>query len=259
MTSPFPGMDPYLEPHWLDVHTALVGEARRALNRVLPEGLVARVEERVVVESEAEDRLRRIGPDARVIDHSRSAAPTDAGAVAIEAPYKLVVEADPIVERFVRVIDDVGQVVTVIEFVSPTNKREPGLGEYRERRAELLAAGVHVVEVDLVRSGDWRGLMRPETCPAEAVSTYRVTVRPGGVRAGGYLFPIRLGEALPEVPIPLRPSDQPVRLPLQEMIEAVYADGRYDRTIDYSLEPEPPLTAEESARAREWLTKSGRR
>jgi hypothetical protein len=24
MNSPFPGMDPYLEPHWLDVHARLV-------------------------------------------------------------------------------------------------------------------------------------------------------------------------------------------------------------------------------------------
>ena len=31
-------MDPYLERYWPDVHLALVAEARRVLNRALPEG-----------------------------------------------------------------------------------------------------------------------------------------------------------------------------------------------------------------------------
>jgi hypothetical protein len=52
MASLFPGMDPYLEPHWLDVRTSLVAATRRALNVDLPSDLVARVEERVAVESE---------------------------------------------------------------------------------------------------------------------------------------------------------------------------------------------------------------
>ena len=29
MASPFPGMDPYLERHWRDVHLSLIAEARR--------------------------------------------------------------------------------------------------------------------------------------------------------------------------------------------------------------------------------------
>jgi len=51
MKSPFPGMDPYLEAHWLDVHSRLVAYAADALNEVLPETLVARMEERVAVEA----------------------------------------------------------------------------------------------------------------------------------------------------------------------------------------------------------------
>ncbi|MFL5339567.1 MAG: DUF4058 family protein [Gemmataceae bacterium] len=51
MPSPFPGMDPYLESHWRDVHASLIIYARDALRRVLPSSLRARVEERVVVET----------------------------------------------------------------------------------------------------------------------------------------------------------------------------------------------------------------
>ena len=36
MPSPFPGMDPYLEQHWGDVHTSLVIYARNQLQKVLP-------------------------------------------------------------------------------------------------------------------------------------------------------------------------------------------------------------------------------
>src|SRR2546423_1362763 len=67
MNSPFPGMDPYLEPHWLDVHTHLVAYSADVLNAALPEDLIARSQERVAVESE--DRSSgRVYPDARIFE-----------------------------------------------------------------------------------------------------------------------------------------------------------------------------------------------
>ena len=81
------------------------------------------------------------------------------GTIAIDAPYKLVVDRQPIIERFIRVLDAGGVLITVIEFISPAGQEisaEPGLEAYREKLAELLAAGVHVVEFDLVRAGSWR-------------------------------------------------------------------------------------------------------
>ena len=242
MPSPFPGMDPYLEPHWLDVHTALVSEARRALNRVLPPGLVARVEERVAIESD-DQAVRRIAHNRDV--SSRSTA--------------FVVELDPIVERFIRIIDEAGELITVIEFISPTNKRQPGLDDYRQKRAALLAAGVHMVEVDLVRAGNWRALMRPEVCPGEAISPYRVTIRTSGAHPAGYLFPIRLREPLPVVPIPLRPSDNPLTLALQPLLASVYDDGRYDQTVDYHLPLQEPLDDDDDQWADCLLRTTGRR
>lgn len=258
MSSPFPGMDPYLEPHWPDVHTALISEARRALNRALPKGLIARAEERVAVESEG-DYSRRVGPDVRVFSPSSSDPHEGESGIFINAPYKIVVELDPIVERFIRVEDDAGQLISVIEFLSPGNKRQPGLSAYRQKRGELLAADVHVVEVDLVRAGDWRSLMLPERCPAEAVAPYRAVIRTSGARPGGYLFPISLRERLPDVPVPLRPGEQPVKLPMQALIGTVYADGRYEETLDYSREVDPPLEAGDAAWVDELLHAAGRR
>jgi len=187
MKSPFPGMDPYVEPHWQDIHTALIGDARRALNQSLPPGLVARVEERVAVEAD-DQYVRRNAPDVRVFSPASADPDHGAAGVMIEAPFKLVVDLDPIIERFIRIIDQDGTLITVIEFLSPANKQSPGLADYHEKRMERLTAGVHVVEVDLVRAGDWRALMRPERCPADAVSTYRAVVRTSGARPAGYLF-----------------------------------------------------------------------
>ncbi len=42
MKSPFPGMDPYLEYHWGDIHASLIVSVRDALNQRLPRDLVAR-------------------------------------------------------------------------------------------------------------------------------------------------------------------------------------------------------------------------
>jgi len=49
MPSPFPGMDPYLERQWRDVHGSLVIYARDALNEQLGGELVARCDERLVI------------------------------------------------------------------------------------------------------------------------------------------------------------------------------------------------------------------
>jgi hypothetical protein len=258
MKSPFPGMDPYVEPHWEDVHTSLIGDTRRALNRSLPQGLVARVEERVAVEAD-DQRSRRIAPDVRVFSPSTADPNEGAGGVVIEAPFKLVVDLDPILERFIRIIDQDGTLITVIEFLSPSNKQKPGLDGYLEKRDELLASGVHVVEIDLVRAGDWRAVMRPERCPADALSTYRATVRVTGAKPGGYLFPIHLREAMPAVPIPLRPGEQAVRLPLQALFEGVYEDGRYDQTLDYASPLDPPLHPEDADWADQLLRTAGKR
>ncbi len=69
MSSPFPGMDPYLEQHWGDVHTSLVIYARNQLQKVLPKDLRARVEERVVITGLGRPRL--LFPDVRVIETAR--------------------------------------------------------------------------------------------------------------------------------------------------------------------------------------------
>lgn len=252
MKSPFPGMDPYLEPHWPGLYTQLVLLATAELNRLLPDDLVARPEERLSIES-SEELLRAVAPDVAV--YQPEGTDISEGGLAISAPYKLVVEAEPTTERFIRIIRaDNGRLIAVIEFISPANKMSNGLEQYLQKRDELLAGGVHVVEIDLVRRGNWRGLLRPHLCPIEAVTPYRVTIRVGG-RRSAYLYPISLREPLPEISIPLRPGDKELKLALQPLLDQAYENGRYGRTFDYGHPPDPPLEEDDAAWAEALIRK----
>jgi hypothetical protein len=258
MKSPFPGMDPYLERHWPDVHASTVSAARKSLNNQLPEDLIARTEERLAVEADDYEKLHTAAPDVRVFEPGIS-EPAETG-VAIVAPYKLVVDLDPITERFIKIIrPDDERLITVIEFISPTNKRSKGLEKYQDKRSELLEAGVHVVEIDLVRRGDWLTLLQPHACPPEAKTTYRVTVRPAVRRWEAYLYPITIRQPFPRIPTPLREGDPQVDLDLQQLLQEVYETGRYARTLDYTRPPDPPLDPEDAAWADELLRAAGKR
>ena len=246
--SPFPGMDPYLERHWLDVHAVLAGNARRVLNERLPDDLVASIEEYAAIGER--QREQRVAPDV----HVREAEQSDAGgggtatlaapaaALATAPAVLLELRDEPITLRRLKVEEiESGRLVTVIEFISPTNKRGDGLRQYRRKRRGLLERGVNVVEVDLHRRGNWRAFLRPFECAPRHVTPYRVTTQlPGDVNRL-VLLPIRLQERLPEIVVPLRPHDPRITLDLQPLLDDVYTSGRYDRRLDYAKPPEPPF------------------
>jgi hypothetical protein len=260
MKSPFPGMDPYLEPHWLDVHSSLVIGSRDSLNEHLPDDLVASAEERVAVESESGGE-RLIGPNVKIFEPPADmSVAVESAAGRIEAPYRLLAQVEPMIERFIRIIEaGTERLVTVIEFVSPTNKRGDGLQAFRSKRAELLVSGVNFVEVDLGRSGGWCGLLRPHRCPPQAITPYRVTFRVPSDPGAVYLHPINLRDRLPAISIPLRQHDPQVRLDLQAILDRTYSSGRYHRRLDYSRLCDPPLEGDEASWADELLRREGRR
>lgn len=263
MNGPFPGMDPYLESHWLDVHHRLVTYACDQLQALLPRDLLARVEERVMVEPD-DSPARSIHPDVRVVEQPAPMGASEAGGVAVagevEAPALIELDDEPITEGFIKITDATSdKVVTVIEILSLTNKLS-GEGQqlYRQKQKELNAAGISLVEIDLLRSGG-HVLNVPSRRISEAYRTpYRVCVRRGWRprRVEFYRAPIE--KRLPKVQIPLRETDQDVPLDLQSLIELCYRNGRYDRT-DYTVEPDPPFDAATAAWANELLTAKGLR
>ena len=151
---PFPGMDPYLEAHWRDVHTRVMTYICDQIQDQLPSDLVARVEESVSVDTE--DGARLIAPDVSVVeDFEHAAMGVQSESVAVAEPL-LVLEEVPQTARHVQILDVSSgeRVVTAIEVLSPTNKLTvSGREDYRRKQRDYLNAGVNLVEIDLLRGG----------------------------------------------------------------------------------------------------------
>ena len=136
MPSPFPGMDPYLEQFWGDVHHTLITYACGAIQRQLPSDLVARMDERVFVEP-SEGKPGTSFPmfvsssagcqGTATVDWQRNRRRR-----AVDRPSR---ESEPTRQGFIEIIDIKSgrRVVTVIEVLSPSNKAAgPGAGPVRQ-------------------------------------------------------------------------------------------------------------------------------
>lgn len=260
MPSPFPGMDPYLERPalWSDVHLELIRAIRAALvPKVAPRYYVA-VEQRTYVV--AADPRSFIGqPDVAVVGPPRQPSEPPAGATSVAVLQRPVtVELplpDRVRQRYLEIRDvETHEVVTVIEVLSPTNKRPgPDREQYERKRREVLDALTNLVEIDLLRG--WE----PMPIGSLPASHYRILVSRGWERPRAQLYPFNVNEPIPEVPIPLREGEEEPTLALGELLAQVYDQVRYDLRIDYTAEPEPPLDPAVAAWSHELLCQAGLR
>jgi len=261
MASPFPGMDPYLEEFWRDVHARLIIYASDQLQSRLPDDLRARVEERVVVEPLAGES-RSVYPDVRVVERGRGEGVATASGISTAQPLILNLASEPKTETYIEIID-IGtgkRVVTVLEILSLSNKL-PGESrdQYLRKLAELRASGVSLVEIDLLRTGQ-RGLSVPyDHIPVTYRTPYQVYVRRAWRPRSAEVYRVPFRERLPVIAVPLRETDADVALDLQPLVDQCYRNGGYDDDVDYSRAPHPPLEAEDDRWADQLLRQQGRR
>jgi len=245
-------MDPYLERTWSDVHTRLMIHMSNQINRQLPEGLQALVQEAVRIEGVVSGDSVWIAPDVSVVERKAWDSPAELeaageGGVVIAEP--VVVPAPPFTERHLEIIDIASgnRVVTAVEVLSPANKSsEAGKQRYLKKQASYLESDTNLVEIDLVRSGDYV-LAAPLT---GALDGKRETYMACVFRARNSSFevyPMSLREPLPAFRVPLRAGDRDVIVNLQAAIAAAYEDGQYRRYIDYSKPPVPGFDPEDAA------------
>ena len=256
MGSPFPGMDPYLEAHWGDIHHRLITYACDQLQGHLPKDLLARVEERVFVET-PKGVERSIVPDLRVVGRS-NAKPSGAVASQPAATDALVInlEEEPVTQGYIEIVDVSSgrSVVTVIEFLSLANKTPgPGQDLYKKKQQELRDGRVSLVEIDLLRSGQHVLAVPAWKIPAARRTTYQASVLRAWKPIEAEYYPIPLASRLPIIRVPLRQSDPDAPLDLQPLIEQCYRNGAYDADLDYRKAPVPPLAVEDGAWASELL------
>ncbi len=272
MKSPFPGMDPYLEARWGDVHTSLMTYARDQLQRQMPRDLRVRVEEHVTVQIGGTGNghpAQRYGlyPDVRVVEHPTGAAaqpvaPTPEGGVALVEPLLVPLALETETQRSIQIIDtrSGNRVVTAIEFLSPTNKSDAaGRAAYRQKQAELRQAKVNLVEIDLLREGPYILTAPPHVVPLPYLVPYRICVFRGSRPHLAEVYRVPLRERLPAIRIPLRETDADARLDLQDLIDKAYENGGYDTEIDYRVDPFPPLQGDDAVWADALLREKGRR
>jgi hypothetical protein len=250
MPSPFPGMDPWLERPdlWPDVHNSLIAAIRDVLAPRLRPRYVVTLEERVFVEDQ--QGLSLVGrPDLAVVGAERLAggwtARSATAVVEVEVPV-----TDRIRETYLEVRGaQEGEVVTVIEVLSPSNKRSgEGRRAYVEKRTTAFASLTSLVEIDLLRAGEPMPVVR-----GRPASDYSILVSRAWARPRADLLPFSVRDEVPPVPVPLRRSEEEPTLDLGAILHGLYDRAGYDLRIDYAKPAEPPLGEADAAWAQERL------
>ncbi len=257
MNSPFPGLDPYLEPFWSNVHTSMMTYMRDAVQAQLPPGLWTRVEEVVTVDGPDSGGAHLAYPDVHVTDEAPWSpvwkGDSAAGNFAVAEPIVIPVD-EPITLRHLEIVDtrSGGALVTAIEVLSPANKVGRTKREhYQRKQADYLAAEVNLVEIDLIRAGEYIVSLPQVKLPDRAkrggglISVYRASI----AWPEWEIYAIDLRQRLPTFCIPLRRGDADVILDLQAILDQCYRNGGYHLGIDYTQWPEPDVAPED----KEWL------
>ncbi len=255
MPSPFLGMDPYLEDpaYWSDFTVGFLTSLGDYLNDRLPDHYEARINEKVNLIETPPDRINLIEP-SMVVSQSGPTAPGEvasAGVAVLEPvtiPHLLVEEETH--ERWIEILHRPERsLVAALELLSPSNKEEPGLHRYGEKRFALLMQPVHLVEIDLLLTGRRLTLRRPLP-PGD----YYALVSRADRRPDCQVYAWTLRQSLPTIPLPLKAPDPDLPLDLGAVFTTTYDRGRYTRSLSYSAPPVVHLPAE----TREWVVQQAR-
>ena len=244
MTSPFPGMDPYLEEpaFWQDFNSRFINACSEMLSDRLPEGYEARIDERLrLVESPEHSSVRL--PDVAVTRQEtnrplRSSAEARGNVATLEpVSIPMVTQYEEVRETRIEVIHRSDRsLVTVIEILSPTNKTGDGYIEYQTKRLGILRQHAHLVEIDLLLAG--RRIELGRDLPRGDYYAY-VTREDARPMVDVYTWSLR--DVLPTIPIPLKAPDPDIGLNIAEVFGVTYQRGRYGRSLRYGGPPPAPV------------------
>jgi len=250
MPSPFMGMDPYLASDlWPSVFYALADKIRLQLMPYLKPRYEARLAVHIFenAESESESGLLYTNAKAKTLEGVPQPEPTldETGALWVDVTPPLTIPLSSPQVRLASVeIRIVSQelLITRIEILSPFDKRESGLTTYRQKRHHMRLAGIHSLEIDLLRQGT-----RTLAHSSVPDTPYLITLIRAQANAAE-LWPIQLQEHLPIVPVPLRAPDLDVPLDLSAALAALSDDPMLGLQVDHGQPPSPvPLSDEELA------------
>ena len=217
------------EQLWHDFHPNMIVSIQSWLMPLLLPKYAAQIEERVYVEhTEPLPAPRQVfRPDVVIHTASENEARAQATRAALAEPAILTLPM-PVEqrERYIAIVSLPNrELVTVIELLSPANKRAgaDGRREYLRKREQILQSTVHLVEIDLLLKGE-----RLPTVEPLPEGDYYAFVSRSEYRPAVEVYYWRRDERMPTIPIPLLREDGAVSLDLQAVYEETYKRARYD-------------------------------
>jgi hypothetical protein len=252
-------MDPYLEQPWLwpDVHNSLIAALRDDLAPQLRPRYYAAIEERTYTGEPGDlvfaGRANVAVVRPAVVRETNESVLLNDGAGGVVVDIAL---PDVLRETYLEVRStDTGQVVTVVEILSPSNKR-PGEGreQYMRKRNMITGTLTNLVEIDLLRYGEPMPVQR-----WSGRSDYRIVISRGRYRPKSLLIPFNVRQPIPSFCLPLVLGDTEPTVDLNRLLHALYERGSYDLRLNYRADPEPPLEPEDAAWAAQLLQDAGLR
>jgi hypothetical protein len=165
---------------------------------------ICQVEERHDIHEPADDERRSVGyGDITVAEREprRSIAETSAAGIAASVTGRILPDLEMERETRLEIRDGKSrELVTVVELLSPTNKkRGTNRNPFLAKRRTLLESSAHYVEIDLLRGGDRLPVEGLHPCDNYALVS-RTHERPAVE-----IWPCRLRQPLPAISIPLSP------------------------------------------------------
>lgn len=248
MPSPFPGMDPYIEGQvWNEFHGKFIHQIQEMLAPILHPRYLVRVDEHVILEEPPSGGTRRIRPDVSVIEAFPPATRQEQGSVAVRAApvAGLLPVPEEVRQPYVELRSaESGHVITVIELLSPSNKRARSgtRVQYLAKREAILDSDTHLMEIDLLRGGE----RMPMGYPLPQADFYVIVSR-SQVRPRVDVWPLTLREALPQVKLPLRAQEVEIDMDLGATFQTVYDRAGYGYTLQRDGEIVPPMNEEDAA------------
>ncbi|MCJ8279658.1 MAG: DUF4058 family protein [Rivularia sp. ALOHA_DT_140] len=261
MSSPFPGMNPYLENPvlWQQIHKHLIIAIADALSPQVRPVFIVEIKERVYKDIDHNVDLIKIPDVAVKTSQIEKKSETENIAVAASTIKPVTVKLPipkTVKESYLEIRDiNTKEVITTIEVISPKNKRSgEGRKIYDEKRLKVFGSASSLIEIDLLRTGEPMKIL-----DNNIQSDYRILVSRSNQRPKADLYTFNLTENIPKFPLPLYKGDKEPIVDLQELINGIYERASYDLVIDYSQEPVPELNEDNKVWVDEILKEKGLR
>jgi hypothetical protein len=252
-------MDPWLEDPtiWPDVHNSLITSIRDVLAPQLQPRYFVGLESRTAVLTGL-DVERVYKPDVSIQATESQSAVRESSVALLERPdvrtYTVsIATREETEETFVTIQElPARKLVTVIEVLSPTNKKtKEARAAYLQKRDDLIITNINFVEFDLLRAGEPMPVRK-----SPPLSDYRILVCRARRSSQAVLYAFPYTSPIPAIPIPLLRGDSEPVLDLNPVLHALCERARYDLVIDYTQPPDPPLRPADEAWAKSIIARA---